>query len=115
MLVVDPWHWLTPDGSFIPDNSRLFRRMLRIARFIEAGGPLDKRFTRQTLVECTKKPNRKTCTGMIWVAKTQRDEILVYCLVCKTQEAMISNWQSTDWADGPMPAVPIDRDGEVLN
>src|SRR5678816_2262602 len=39
-LVVDPWDWLTKDGDFVRDNPRLYRRMLRIARFIEYGGPL---------------------------------------------------------------------------
>jgi hypothetical protein len=37
MLTVDPWHWLTVDGHFLLDNPRLYRRMLRIARFIEYG------------------------------------------------------------------------------
>ena len=40
MLVVDPWDWLTKDGHFLVDNPRLYRRMLRIARFIEYGGQL---------------------------------------------------------------------------
>jgi hypothetical protein len=52
MLVVDPWHWLTEDGEFVVDNPRLYRRMLRIARFIEYGGPLKEDETRETLVEC---------------------------------------------------------------
>ena len=42
VLVVDPWHWLTADGDFLVDNARLYRRMLRIARFIEYGGQLQK-------------------------------------------------------------------------
>jgi len=25
MLVVDPWHWLTEDGSFLFENPRLYR------------------------------------------------------------------------------------------
>lgn len=40
MLVVDPWHGLTEDGHLPDDNMRLRRRVLRIARLIEYGGPL---------------------------------------------------------------------------
>src|SRR5208337_3113556 len=47
VLVVDPWHWLTADGDFLVDNARLYRRMLRIARFIEYGGQLQKNQTRE--------------------------------------------------------------------
>jgi hypothetical protein len=35
MLTVDPWHWLTEDGHFLFDKPRMYRQMLRIARFIE--------------------------------------------------------------------------------
>ncbi len=63
MLVVDPWHWLTEDGHFLVDNPRLYRRMLRIARFIEYGGQLAKNETRETLVECKRRPKGKACPG----------------------------------------------------
>ena len=42
LLVVDPWHWLDKDGYLLVDNPVLYRRMLRIARFIEYAGPLKK-------------------------------------------------------------------------
>jgi hypothetical protein len=61
MLVVDPWHWLTEDGSFLFDNPRLYRRMLRIARFIEYGGQLQKNEMRETLIECKRRPKGKAC------------------------------------------------------
>jgi hypothetical protein len=42
MLTVDPWHWLTEDGSFLFDNPRLYRRMAEsianYARLAEAVG-----------------------------------------------------------------------------
>ena len=59
MLVVDPWHWLTKDGDFLYDNPRLYRRMLRIARFIEYGGQLKTNETRETLTECKRRPKGK--------------------------------------------------------
>lgn len=37
MLVVDPWHWLTKEGDLPIHHPRLYRRILRIARFIEYG------------------------------------------------------------------------------
>jgi hypothetical protein len=107
MLVVDPWHWLDKDGHFIVDNPRLYRRMLRIARFIEYGGPLQKNETRETLMECKRRPNGKPCAGRMWVVKTEDDGILTHCLVCQTQEAFVHNWHNTEWADGMMPPVPV--------
>jgi hypothetical protein len=56
MLIVDPWHWLTEAGDFPLDNARLFRRVLRVARFIEYGGPLKKSEMRETLIECKRRP-----------------------------------------------------------
>ena len=76
MLTVDPWHWLTKDGEFLFDNPRLYRRMLRIARFIEYGGQLQKNETRETLIECKRRPKGKPCPGLMWVVKTGDDGIL---------------------------------------
>jgi len=107
VLVVDPWDWLTHDGSLPYDNPRLYRRMLRIARFIEYGGELQKNETRETLIECKRRPGGKPCLGLMWVVKTADDAILAQCLVCKTEEAVIHNWQETEWADGMMEPVPV--------
>jgi len=112
-LTVDPWHWLTKDGDFLVDNPRLYRRMLRIARFIEYGGPLKKNETRETLIECKRRPKGKPCLGLMWVDKAEDDVILAHCLVCKTEEALIHNWQKTEWAGGMMEAVPVMFDDEV--
>ena len=100
LMVVDPWHWLKTDGSFVYEKPALYRRMLRIARFIEYGGELQKNETRETLIECKRRPKGKLCRGLMWVVKTAEDEILAHCLVCKTDEALIHNWQTTEWADG---------------
>lgn len=110
-LVVDPWHWLTEDGHFLVDNPRLYRRMLRIARFIEYGGPLKKNETRETLIECRRRPKGRACIGLMWVMKTDEDAILAHCLLCRNEEAFIHNWQETEWANGimePIPPAPIE-------
>jgi hypothetical protein len=107
MLVVDPWHWLDKDGSLPTDNSRLRRQVLRVARFIEYGAGLRPMETRETLVECTKRPGGKPCPGLMWVVKTSDETIEATCLVCSATEMHIHNWQETDWADGMMEPVPV--------
>ena len=89
--------------------------MLRIARFIEYGGPLKKNETRETLIECKRRPKGQACVGLMWVVKTEEDAILAQCLLCRTEEAIIHNWQETEWADGMMEPVPIAfEDGESV-
>jgi len=106
MLVVDPHHWLEEDGSLPDLNQRLRRRVLRIARLIEYGGPLKRMETRETLVECSKRPAGHACLGLLWVTKTEHDDIFAECLVCGRDEVMILNWKDTEWADGPMEPAP---------
>ena len=106
MLVVDPWHWLTKEGYLPVDNPRLYRRVLRVAQFIECGGTLRPGEMRETLVQCQKRPSRKQCPGLMWLMKTERDEILAFCMACKTDEMLIHNWQETEWADGMMDPMP---------
>jgi len=110
LLVVDPWHWLTEDGHLPVDNPRLYARVLRIAIFIEYGGPLAKNETRETLVQCKRRPNGRACPGLMWVIKTTDDRVLARCLVCREEEALVHNWQGTDWANGPMEPVPATLD-----
>jgi hypothetical protein len=107
MLVVDPWDWLTEEGELLREKPRLYRRMLRIARIIEYGGELQKNQTRETLLECKRRPVGKPCLGLMWVMKTMDDGILASCVVCKTDEALVHNWQKTEWAEGMMPAVDL--------
>jgi hypothetical protein len=108
MLVVDPWHWLNEDGSLPTHDSRLRRNILRVVQLIEAGGPLPKLHARETLLPCRKRPGGKPCLGLMWVAKTETDAILAFCLSCHTDEAMILNWQQTEWADGPMQPAAME-------
>lgn len=107
MLVVDVNHWLDQDGSLPTEDKKLRRRVLRIVRLIEYGGPLERHQTRETLVECRRRPLGKPCVGFLWVVKTERDNIHAYCPVCDHEEASISGWQHTIWAYGAMPPVNL--------
>ena len=107
MLVLDPWHWLAPDGSLPRDNPTLRKRVLRVARLIEYGGPLLPLEGRETLVECGKRLGRRRCPGLLWVVKTEEDEIHAFCAECRSDDSLIANWQSTRWADGPTPPVEL--------
>lgn len=84
------------------------RRGLRLARLIEYGGPLTPRHTRETLVECSRRPRRKPCEGLLWVVKTDDHRIEAFCPVCKQELIVISGWEETDWAEGPMEPAPLD-------
>jgi hypothetical protein len=106
MLVVDPWHWLNEKGDLPTDNPRLRRQVLRVARFIEYGGPLQPMQARETLVDCRRRPGGRPCPGLRWVVKAPDEHIEAICLVCGNSEMRISNWKGTHWADGLMkPAV----------
>lgn len=107
MLVVDPWHWLQKDGSLPTSTPRLRKLALRVAQFIEAAATLPKLTTRETLIPCSKRPAGKACQGLMWVIKTEDDAILARCLACGHEEAMIRNWQETEWAEGQMEPAPV--------
>ena len=114
MLIVKPSHWLTEEGD-IPDAPSPVRRgMVRVARLIEYGGPLDPGHARETLVECGKRRHSRPCSGFLWVEKQPDDTLLAYCRVCKTEAVWIHEWQDTLWASGPCPPVMmtmVDRQG----
>ena len=110
-LVVDIRHWLDANGD--PDP-RLRRQVLRIARLIEYGGPLEPGQTRETLIECTRRPGQKSCLGLLWVAKTGDGRIDAFCRVCGQERIYVSGWQDTDWATRPMEPVTI-NDAPLAN
>jgi hypothetical protein len=116
VLVVDPWHWLNDDGSLPAEKPELYRRALRVARFIEYGGTLQPGEGRETLVQCHKRPGRKRCPGLMWVTKTEGDGIVAFCMACKNDEMLIHNWQETEWADGMMePSPPSPSPSDLLH
>jgi hypothetical protein len=106
-LIVDIRHWLTADLSLPNGPPRLRRNALRIASFIEYGGPLDPLDGRETLIPCKRRPHRKPCLGLMWVMKRADERIEAFCFVCRETEAVISGWQETEWADGPMEPAPM--------
>jgi|HubBroStandDraft_1064217.scaffolds.fasta_scaffold03924_1 hypothetical protein len=69
----------------------------------------------ETLAECKRRPNGKPCLGLMWVVKTEDDGIFGHCIVCKTEEVFVQNWQKTEWADGMMEPVRVDLDGPALH
>lgn len=104
LLIVDPNHWLDEHGN-LPEEPRLRRRILRVARFIEYGGPMPGGSFRETLVECNRRPHRKPCPGLMWVRKEPNDSIVAFCMICKQDEMVIHSWQETLWAEGMMEPV----------
>ena len=109
-LVVDINHWLDKHGELPFDNPRLYRKALRIVRFIEYGGPIAQLDGLMTLVECRKKPKGKSCRGLMWVVKRGDDRIEAHCPVCNELEVLIAGWQETMWASGVPPAIPMTDD-----
>lgn len=107
MVVIDPWHWLNPDGT-LPEEPRLRKRTLRVVRFIEAGGPLLRGEAREVLVECEKRPGSVPCRSLLLVVKTERNEIHAFCTACGGVDSIISNWEGTRWARGLVPPLDFD-------
>ena len=104
-LVVDPWHWLTPDGDIPSDQPRLRRNVLQVARVIEYGATLPPGQSRQTLLECTKRPAGIRCQGLLWVEKKADASLLAFCPACQIDHLLVYNWQGTRWAQGQLRPV----------
>ena len=104
-LIVDIRHWLDEYGQPAPP---VRRQALRIARLIEYGGPLAPRQGRFTLVECSRRPARRACEGLLSVVKVSDDAIEAHCESCHQEHIVITGWQDTEWADGPMEPVSVD-------
>lgn len=103
--VINIQHWLDENGA----PARPVRRQaLRIARLIEYGGPLAVGYGRETLVECSRRVDRRRCEGLLWVAKATSGELVACCIVCRREALVISGWEDTDWAEGPMEPVSAD-------
>ena len=101
-LSVDIRHWLDEYGE---PAQHVRRKALWIARMIEYGGPLERNQARETLIECTMRPKRRACQGLLWVAKTADDRIDAWCPRCEQLNVLVSGWELTIWAEGPMEQV----------
>lgn len=108
-IVVNPWHWLDADGSLPVEPPRLRALALRVAQCIEAGGPLDRRHGRETLIPCRRRPGGKACPGLLHVRKQDDDAILAFCVICRSDEFYIHSWEDTLWAEGAMAPLLYDE------
>lgn len=104
--VINIQHWLDEQGDPAP---AVRRQALRVARLIEYGGPLGVGYIRGTLVECSRRIDRRACPGLLWVGKIDDKTIEAYCLKCRREHLLISGWEFTDWADGPMEPLGPDE------
>jgi len=107
MLVVNIGDWLGENGDVPLKPERLRRNAVRVAQIIEYGGPLEPGQMRETLLMCSKRPQRMACTGLLWVAKKEDDTIYAYCPVCRRDETVVSGWKDTLWADGMMEPLSV--------
>ena len=103
--VINIQHWLDEHGE---PARPVRRRALRVARLIEYGGPLAVGHAQSTLVECSQRIARKPCEGLLWVVKQDEHTLEAFCDVCQRENLLITGWESTAWADGPVPAMPPD-------
>lgn len=105
-ITVNPAHWL--DGDFIPAEPPALRaKALRVAQAIEAGGPLARGLSRETLIPCTEHLGGAPCPGLMVALKQRDDAILLFCPVCTNDEYLIYEWEDTLWANGPMEPIDI--------
>jgi hypothetical protein len=100
--VINIQHWLGEDGEPVP---ALRRQVLRIARLIEYAGPLEVGQTRGTLVECSRRVERRPCQALLWVSKRDAETIEACCLGCLREHILISGWAMTEWASGQMEPI----------
>ncbi len=105
-LVIDANDWLE-DGSLPAKTSRLRSAALRVARFIEYGAGLKRLEGRETLTECRQRRAGKACDGLMWITRRDDDRLAAFCTCCQRVEVVISGWEKTVWADGPMRPLPM--------
>lgn len=106
-------HWLDEAGKPVPSRRR---QVLRIARLIEYGGPLEVGQIRGTLVECSRRVDRRACQGLLWVGKINSETVEAVCMNCRREHLLISGWELTEWAEGPMePLGPVEQTSAMAN
>lgn len=104
--VVNLTHWLDDDGW---PATPVRRQALKIARMVEYGGPLGVGYSRPTLIECSRRINRRPCEGLLWVRKINATTLEAYCADCDRDHYVITGWETTLWADGPLEPLPPPR------
>ena len=106
LKVVNPWHLLTEDGSF-PEEPAVRAQAIRVAQCIEYGGNLGRGYSRETLIQCRRRPDGAACPGLLHVLKQDNDAIHVFCACCEADEYLIYEWEDTLWADGLMEPLNV--------
>ncbi len=101
-VVVNPWHWLNANGS-LPIEPRLRKQSIRVAQYIEYGGPLGLGEVRETLVSC----RARGCAGLMMVLKQRDEAIQAFCQVCAADQFLIYEWEKTPWAQGHRPGKKV--------
>lgn len=94
MLIVDPWHWLEPDGE-LPANPRLRRQVVAVPRVVEYGNRVPPGGHCETLIECKRRPSRRACSGLLVVQREFDDTLLAYCAECAAHVMAVHNWRGT--------------------
>lgn len=95
MLVVDPHHWLDENGFYPTEAPQLWKKLDRIGLFVSSGCDLQPRHGRPTVAKC----KARSCGCSMFVARTQDDQLLAFCPICRKEEMLISNWRDTFWAE----------------
>lgn len=97
MLIVDPWHWLEEDGG-LPADPRLRRRVLAALRVVEYGSDLPPDGQRDTLIECKRRREGRSCRGLLVVELTVDDALFAFCPECGADVMLVHNWRGTRWS-----------------
>ena len=85
-------------------HPRLWPKLNRIGQFVSAGGDLEKKHGRPTLVKC----RTRACGWSMWVALVPDSEaLLAFCPGCHKEEMLIHNWQDTLWALERLDSHPV--------
>ncbi len=105
-LVVDPWHWLMPDGGIRHEPLGVRKNLLLVMRTVEYGATLPRGHFRDTLLECTRRPRGKRCLGLLVVERLRDDTLQAICPRCGVVVLVVHNWERTRWARGPLPPMP---------
>ena len=108
MLALDMSDCLDSEGNLPRGDLRRFKRAVRMAQFIESGALLTTLESREALVVCGRRRGRGACRGLMWVTKLNDARIAARCLACGNHEVEIDGWQSTPWAQGPLPPARLD-------
>ena len=106
LKVVNPWHLLGEDGS-LPADPAVRAQAIRVAQCIEYGGTLERGYSRETLIQCRRRPYGAACPGLLHVLKQDDDAIHVFCPGCEADEYLIYEWEDTLWAEGMMEPLNV--------